>query len=60
VTGLDEGRQGPLFRSAAGRTGTLTERPMNRVDRRPADDPAPRGGLQAMVIFAVARNHAHG
>ena len=33
----------PLFRSAAGRTGTLTERPMNRVDawrmvQRRADD----------------------
>jgi integrase len=24
----------PLFRSAAGRTGTLTEKPMNRVDAR--------------------------
>jgi integrase len=25
-------QQTPLFRSAAGRTGTLTEKPMNRVD----------------------------
>ena len=36
-------RQGPLFRSAAGRTGTLTDEPVNRVDawrmiqRRAAD-----------------------
>ena len=40
-------RQSPLFRSAAGRTGALTEKPMNRIDawrmiqRRAADLGAP-------------------
>ena len=41
--GIREGGKAPLFRSAAGRTSTLTEKPMNRVDawrmiqRRAAD-----------------------
>jgi len=41
--GLRDGGKAPLFRSAAGRTGTLTDKPMNRVDawrmiqRRAAD-----------------------
>jgi len=41
--GIRDGGKAPLFRSAAGRTGTLTEKPMNRVDawrmiqRRAAD-----------------------
>jgi site-specific recombinase XerD len=30
--GLRDGGKAPLFRSAAGRTGTLTEKPMHRVD----------------------------
>jgi site-specific recombinase XerD len=30
--GIREDGKAPLFRSAAGRTGTLTEKPMNRVD----------------------------
>jgi site-specific recombinase XerD len=43
AAGLKEGGKPPLFRSAAGRTGTLTETAMNRVDawrmiqRRAAD-----------------------
>jgi site-specific recombinase XerD len=43
ATGIRDGGKSPLFRSAAGRAGTLTERPMNRVDawrmiqRRAAD-----------------------
>jgi site-specific recombinase XerD len=32
AAGLRDGGKAPLFRSAAGRTGTLTEKPMNRVD----------------------------
>ena len=41
--GIRDGGKKPLFRSAAGRTGTLTDKPMNRVDawrmiqRRAAD-----------------------
>jgi hypothetical protein len=41
--GIREGGKAPLFRSGAGRTSTLTEKPMNRVDawrmiqRRAAD-----------------------
>ena len=40
---IGDGGKAPLFRSAAGRTGTLTEKPMSRVDawrmiqRRSAD-----------------------
>src|SRR5450631_3997755 len=30
--GIGDLTKSPLFRSAAGRTGTLTEKPMNRVD----------------------------
>ena len=30
--GIREGGKAPLFRSAGGRTSTLTEKPMNRVD----------------------------
>jgi integrase/recombinase XerD len=43
AAGIGENDKSPLFRSAAGRTDTLTERPMNRVDawrmvqRRAAD-----------------------
>jgi site-specific recombinase XerD len=43
ATGIRDGGKAPLFRSAAGRTGTLTEKPMNRIDawrmvqRRAAD-----------------------
>src|SRR6202035_3270933 len=43
AAGLRDAGKAPLFRSAAGRTGTLTEKPMNRVDawrmiqRRAAD-----------------------
>jgi site-specific recombinase XerD len=43
AAGLRDGGKAPLFRSAAGRTGTLTEKPVNRVDawrmiqRRAAD-----------------------
>ena len=43
AAGIRDGGKVPLFRSAAGRTGTLTEKPMNRVDawrmiqRRAAD-----------------------
>jgi integrase len=43
AAGIRDGGKAPLFRSAAGRTGTLTEKPMNRVDawrmiqRRAAD-----------------------
>ena len=43
AAGLRDGGKAPLFRSAAGRTGMLTEKPMNRVDawrmiqRRAAD-----------------------
>ena len=32
AAGLRDGGKAPLFRSAAGRTGTLTDKPMNRVD----------------------------
>jgi integrase len=32
ATGIGEAGKAPLLRSAAGRTGTLTEKPMNRVD----------------------------
>src|SRR4051794_41078090 len=32
AAGIRDGSKAPLFRSAAGRTGTLTEKPMNRVD----------------------------
>jgi integrase len=32
AAGIRGGGKAPLFRSAAGRTGTLTEKPMNRVD----------------------------
>jgi site-specific recombinase XerD len=32
AAGIREDNKGALFRSAAGRTGTLTEKPMNRVD----------------------------
>jgi integrase len=32
AAGIRDGSRTPLFRSAAGRTGTLTEKPMNRVD----------------------------
>jgi site-specific recombinase XerC len=32
AAGIRDGGKAPLFRSAAGRTGTLTEKPMNRVD----------------------------
>jgi integrase/recombinase XerD len=43
AAGIRDGGKAPLFRSAAGRTGTLTEKSMNRVDawrmiqRRAAD-----------------------
>ena len=32
AAGIRDDSRSPLFRSAAGRTGTLTDRPMNRVD----------------------------
>jgi site-specific recombinase XerC len=32
AAGIRDGGKAPLFRSAAGRTGTLTEKPMNRID----------------------------
>ena len=32
AAGIGDGGKAPLFRSAAGRTGTLTEKPMNRID----------------------------
>jgi integrase len=32
AAGIRDGGKAPLFRSAAGRTGTLTEKPMTRVD----------------------------
>ncbi len=32
AAGIRDSGKAPLFRSAAGRTGTLTEKPMNRVD----------------------------
>ena len=32
AAGIRDGSKTPLFRSAAGRTGTLTDKPMNRVD----------------------------
>jgi integrase/recombinase XerD len=32
AAGIRDGGKAPLFRSAAGRTGTLTEKSMNRVD----------------------------
>jgi len=32
AAGIGDGGKAPLFRSAAGRTGTLTDKPMNRVD----------------------------
>ena len=32
AAGIRDGGKAPIFRSAAGRTGTLTEKPMNRVD----------------------------
>jgi integrase len=32
AAGIRDGGKTPLFRSAAGRTGTLTGKPMNRVD----------------------------
>jgi site-specific recombinase XerD len=32
TAGIGDGAKAPLFRSAAGRTGALTEKPMNRVD----------------------------
>src|SRR5450759_5531094 len=41
AAGIRDGGKSPLFRSAAGRTGVLTEKPMNRVDAL-ADDPASR------------------
>jgi site-specific recombinase XerD len=43
AAGIRDGGKSPLFRSAAGRTGTLTDKPMNRIDawrmiqRRAAD-----------------------
>src|SRR5580698_10272309 len=43
AAGIRDSGKTPLFRSVAGRTGTLTEKPMNRVDawrmiqRRAAD-----------------------
>jgi site-specific recombinase XerD len=43
AAGIRDAGKAPLFRSAAGRTGTLTEKPMNRIDawrmiqRRAAD-----------------------
>ena len=32
AAGIRDGGKDPLFRSAAGRTGALTDEPMNRVD----------------------------
>jgi site-specific recombinase XerC len=32
AAGIGDGDKAPLFRSAVGRTGTLTEKPMNRID----------------------------
>jgi hypothetical protein len=32
AAGIRDGGKAPLFHSAAGRTGTLTEKPMNRID----------------------------
>ena len=32
AAGIAEDSKSPLFRSAAGRTGTLTKKPMNRID----------------------------
>jgi integrase/recombinase XerD len=32
AAGIRDGGKSPLFRSAAGRSGTLTEKPMNRID----------------------------
>jgi integrase len=32
AAGIRDGGKAPLFRSAAGRTGTLTDKPMHRVD----------------------------
>jgi len=43
AAGIRDGGKAPLFRSAAGRTGMLTDKPMNRIDayrmiqRRAAD-----------------------
>jgi hypothetical protein len=41
AAGIRDGGKAPLFRSAAGRAGTLTDKPMHRVDAL-AHDPAPR------------------
>ena len=32
AAGIPEDRKGPLFRSAPGKTGALTGRPMHRID----------------------------
>jgi integrase len=32
AAGIREGRRTPLFRSAIGKTGVLTDKPMNRID----------------------------
>jgi integrase/recombinase XerD len=32
AAGIRDGGKGPLFRCAAGRTGALTDKPMNRID----------------------------
>ena len=50
AAGFQDAGKTPLFRSAAGRTGTLTENPMNRVDAyRMIQRRADAGGLRVHI-----------
>jgi hypothetical protein len=64
VAGISDGAKAPLFRSAAGRTGTLTENPMNRVDAwRMTDDPTARHRVELEEqdrISYVSSDRYHG
>ena len=57
AAGIGDQGKSPLFRSAAGRTDTLTEKPMNRVDawrmvQRRAADLGMRSPKSAAILFA--------
>ena len=54
AAGIRDGGKTPLFRSARGKSGMLTDRPMHRVDayemvRRPQPRPASKESSVAMV-----------
>ena len=58
AAGIRDAGKAPLFRSAAGRTGALTERPMNRVDawrmiQRRAADLGARGRIGCHTFRAT-------